>query len=412
MTTFAFTRPQEVMLTLQLECVSCKHYFSVDLPTSELELPTDNNRQRRRMPTQPIECPRCHADNRYWFRILRLPRYFNFTFMRRASPFLNKLINRSMQWIEQFTMASVALLITIVMMLGVIINHTNSDNSVHNISFPILTLLTGVLICFSMTGRWQEVREHQQLALYRHETKLLKMIPPHVLSGLFIFGLLVVVIPGLLHFAIPETSIIFHKLVNPTTQPTLNVRTQDMLKSINELGLNLNEAELDETDKETLTPLVNNVMAEMDTLAKLVADISDLDKGGIEIPDAIDTKPLRTWVKFLGLTGLIAFTLSYHAVNSHIRQVEPLLPPPVFVSVSTLSNLALEEIRNTLRLPMEELTHVEWMDAKRNASGGISLTGIRVMSRDGFNDPRHIRTYLVETDPWGRIQDIRTQNGH
>lgn len=410
MINFATGGTVENTITLQLECVSCKHYFSVELPISELELPTNNNRIRRRNHNQPVACPRCHADNRYWLRILHLPRYF--TALRQDLPPLNSLINSIVQWVDQFKSATIALLLVGVMLYWIFSRHFDDGDPVVNWALAVLTVLTGMAMIFSVTGHWIQAREHRSLTPYR---QLPPPIAPHILTGIKIFALMVLVIPLLVHLILPGAYYLINTSINPYS-PSLESRAESLTATAVELRTALLEKTWTETetkDKDKLEILTATVVTDTESLVNFLDGIEPFEAPiGKPSPERPDTETLGLWMKLLGSTAIATFLLAYQAVNGYIRRVSPLLPPPIYVSVVKLTDVAIAEIQQTLRLPQQELAEIEWLDAKRNPQGGITLSGTRVLLRDTFQNPRKVRTYVVETDEWGRVQGITTKNGN
>ena len=403
----------ENTITLQLECVSCKHFFSVELLASALELPINNSHARRRTQNQAVKCPRCQADNRNWLRILHLPRYF--TALRQDFPPLNSLINGILQWVDQFKAAFVALLFTGFMLVWVLYYHFDKNELVDSWALAILTFLTGIAIIFSVTGHWVKAREHRSITPYRQANGIQGNIDPHLFTGIKIFGVMVLGIPLLVHLVLPGLNYLISPLISPSV-PSLESRTQGLKATALQLQEDLlakTWTESEDKKRDEFETIISAVVTHTQALATYVNGIPEFQEAtGPKPPGRPDPEILGIWIKLLGVTGIGAFLLSYQAVNGYIRRVSPLLPPPIYVSVVKLTEVAIAEIQQTLRLPQQELTEIEWLDAKRNRKGGITLSGTRIILRDTFQNPRKVRTYVVETDEWGRVQDISTKNGN
>lgn len=115
---------------------------------------------------------------------------------------------------------------------------------------------------------------------------------------------------------------------------------------------------------------------------------------------------LNTWVKSVGLSGIVAVVTAVTAVNIYIGRINQHLPRPVCHSVSRLTRIVLREAKHSLKIN-GHFGQIEWEEAYRNPEGGIVLNGYLCppLNGDPADQPKYIRAmrYHLYSDLWGRI---------
>jgi hypothetical protein len=122
----------------------------------------------------------------------------------------------------------------------------------------------------------------------------------------------------------------------------------------------------------------------------------------------IDEDFLKSWVWFVGTSCLIAFFFSMLTVYKYVSSVNSQVPRPIFHSIAHMTRVVAWEARQALEI-RGDMEHIQWMDVKRNARGGIDLVGLHRDLPDfdatglPVGDRVRAQRYHVSTDKWGRI---------
>ena len=409
----ASSRPRDIPNTMQLECVSCNEHFTVPLMAPE---PT--RRATSMAPGPALICPRCGTNNHNWFNIKYvhlLPR------TEEQQNFLRSQVEQWTHWLERFPLAGLALLITILLLVWAtyeaFLSQDFVQNTTNTIFLVLFTFLGGAIPIFSITSQWKQVREQLLLRTIRQTHPVSTVIPVHWRNAFIQVLAFAVFLPVLFYLIFPKIDQVVTSLENVVSpEPSLATQSQQLAENVRVLANKIPFEELSPSPQvETLRVQTQTIITATQKLQMAAAAIPELnrDTGEPPAPPASTNMPfVRIWFKVVGGSSLAAALLSILAVHMYIQRINPLLPPPIFVNVTKMTSLALHEIRNTLQIPAEELDRIEWLDTKRNDDGGILLHGIREILPDTFGRPKRVRTYLIKTDPWVRIQDIQTKNGH
>ena len=399
----AVSRPREIPNTMQLECVSCNEHFTVPLIAPE---PT--HRVSSMAPGPALICPRCGTNNHNWFNI-------------KYAHLLRAQVEQWSHWLERFPLAGLALFITFLLIIlaiyEAIFSGNFAPNKTNTMFLVLFTFLGGVIPVFSITSQWKLVREQLLLRTIGRKPPFFTAIPAHWRNALFQIVAFAILPPLLFYLLLPKIDQGMTNLEDAFyPEPSLAAQTRQFVEDGRKLADKLLFEEVPASSQAEMLHIQTQAMISVtQRLQMAVSAIPELNihTGEPPQPPASTNMPfIRTWFKIVGASSLAAALLSIVAVHMYIQRINPLLPPPIFVNVTKMTSLALHEIRNTLQIPAEELDQIEWLDTKRNDEGGILLHGIREIPSDTFGRPKRVRTYLIETDPWVRIQDIQTKNGH
>lgn len=409
----AVSRPRDIPNTMQLECVSCNEHFTVPLIAPE---PT--RRATSMAPGPALICPRCGTNNHNWFNI-------KYTHLLDQSEeqqnFLRFYVEQGTHWLERFPLAALALFITFLWVVWAIYEMASSrdfaQNTTNMIFLILFTTLGGIIPVSTITSQWKQIREQLLLHTIEQKPTFSAVIPAHWRGALIQVMVFAIFFPLLFYLLIPKVDQVMTNLENVVSpEPSLATQSQQLAANVKVLADKFPFEELPPSPQvETLRAQTQTIITATQKLQMAAAAIPELtrDTGEPPAPPASTNMPfVRTWFKVVGGSSLAAALLSIVAVHMYIQRINPLLPPPIFINVTKMTSLALHEIRNTLQIPTEELDQIEWLDTKRNDDGGILLHGVREIPSDTFGRPKRVRTYLIKTDPWVRIQDIQTKNGH
>jgi hypothetical protein len=114
---------------------------------------------------------------------------------------------------------------------------------------------------------------------------------------------------------------------------------------------------------------------------------------------------LNTWLKYVGLSCLVAVITAVFATEIYISHINHHLPKPICESIPNMTRVVQWEIGRSLET-LEELRDVEWMGARRNKHGGINLEGLRRAPNETA-EGNYVRAqkYLVVSDMWGTLME-------
>lgn len=155
----------------------------------------------------------------------------------------------------------------------------------------------------------------------------------------------------------------------------------------------------------TLAQQTNNPQ----TLAQIESNLTTIEnaiKRANDTPDALsrNTNILNTWLKYVGLSCLVAVITAVAATNIYESKVRRHLPQPLCHSLSRLTRVVLWEARHTLEIN-GQFDRIEWNKAHRNTNGGITLRGHLCPPTNGQPPEKYIRamSYTLISDLWGHI---------
>ncbi len=126
--------------------------------------------------------------------------------------------------------------------------------------------------------------------------------------------------------------------------------------------------------------------------------------------DGPDTLPgtatmLNTWLKYVGLSCLVAVITAVVATQIYTSKISSHLPQPLSYSLSRLTRVVLWEARHTLEIN-GHFDHIEWNEAYRTIDGGITLRGHLCPPNNSNRLPeKYVRAtcYTLRSDLWGHI---------
>jgi hypothetical protein len=169
----------------------------------------------------------------------------------------------------------------------------------------------------------------------------------------------------------------------------------------------------------TLTDKIKYTLQEMRTLiqqtndpeviAQVERELTTIERAIKRANDGPETLPgtsamLNTWLKYVGLSCLVAVITSIVTANIYESKVRRHLPQPLCYSLSRLTRVVLWEACHTLEIN-GQFDRIEWNDAYRNDNGGITLRGYLCPPTNGQNNGKYIRamSYTLISDLWGHI---------
>ncbi len=426
------SRAGDALPAFQIECVSCAKYFTVR-PDAVYYQPRNRSngsnsgwsRPRPQMALErPLVCPRCGADNLGWFQaryappppVILIPGF----------DLINNPAGRWTRWLQCFGLAGLGLGISLVLMFWAAARYFSLEESYRSTALVLFTLLAGAIPTFSITSRWKEVRDYDQLRRWKKPQSIQDYLPPHWLSGLIHITLFALVLPTILFVVLPFTVQI---ISSPPPEASLMAKAERLRAQAVALELDLRVYQAEQLANVILsggpgTPDEAQYKANQDAVRAVVTGLDNLIALLAQTPGANQRPPAEskviapdlgyvwTWFSVVGLSSIAAVLLSIAAVNLHNRRASATLPPPIYSNVSNMTRVALDEMKTTLQLAEDVLEGIRWVDAKRNESGGLSLLGVRQEKTRG-DDGQPVTwtwSYLVNTDPSVRIQDVEIKN--
>ena len=121
---------------------------------------------------------------------------------------------------------------------------------------------------------------------------------------------------------------------------------------------------------------------------------------------------LEIWLINFGIAGFISILTALIVAYATAEQARRNLPTPIFASVSRLTPVVIWEAANTMAIPPQILTGIQWRGAQRNELGGVDTHGIfhdAIAAQEyGFPDDYvRAQNYVIRSDYWGRIVNAR-----
>lgn len=165
-----------------------------------------------------------------------------------------------------------------------------------------------------------------------------------------------------------------------------------------EMKLTLKEARM--LAQETTDPTVKALLgSDLDT----IEDIIKQANGSVNV-DTDNNALLITWIKYVGLSSLIAVITAVVSTYLYVTKINRHLPQPLCYSLNQLTRVVLWEARHSLEIN-GHFDRIEWHVASRNANGGITLRGHLTPPTTGEETEKYIRAmrYTLISDLWGHI---------
>lgn len=144
-------------------------------------------------------------------------------------------------------------------------------------------------------------------------------------------------------------------------------------------------------------------------IAQIESELSTIEKVIKRANDGRETLPgnasmLNTWLKYVGLSCLVAVITAVVATIIYESRISRHLPQPLCYSLSRLTRVVLWEARHTLEIN-GQFDRIEWNQALRNRNGGITLRGHLCPPTNGQPHGKYVRamSYTLISDLWGHI---------
>ena len=229
---FKFPKPPNTLVTLQIECVSCKETFPLAEGEAKAVLSQNSGNDSslttsRQQPltraltnTQEVNCPRCDTDNRNWVRLV---------YADHPGGFLERQLSR----LEKFSLIWVGYAVTAYLFFR-LLSRTLGDThwDAYALTF-IMILLAGAIPSRAITGFWRKTRDHKIKNNYDSSRTPIQRLSPGTSQGFFYLIFFVIAIPAVFYVIIPQTI----SLLKP---PEADLGTK-----INQLVVDLNPSKLD-----------------------------------------------------------------------------------------------------------------------------------------------------------------------
>lgn len=137
-------------------------------------------------------------------------------------------------------------------------------------------------------------------------------------------------------------------------------------------------------------------------LAVIENGIDYANNGPTTFPGTSDM--LNTWLKYVGLSCLIAVITAVVSTNIYASKVNKHLPQPLCYSLSRLTRVVMWEARHSLEIN-GHFDRIEWHEAYRNRNGGITLRGHLCPPSNGQSAQKYVRamSYNLVSDLWGHV---------
>lgn len=225
---FKFPTPPNTLVTLQIECVSCKETFSLaedkanenpspnwhipseqsvhteihhrphldrhlshPLPRAIPENSTDPQNKWDDNKYEPVNCPRCGTDNRNWVRLAYAEPPGNYWQQQRIK-------------FNKFSLIWIGYIVTAFLLIKLIWREWDNGQTTAYIFVFIMLLLAGILPILTIIGQWRPIRETKIENKYNTTRSTLQQMSPGIIQGGIYLLIFVVVIPLFVYIFMPQ----------------------------------------------------------------------------------------------------------------------------------------------------------------------------------------------------------------
>ncbi len=209
---FKFPKPPNTLVTLQIECVSCKEVFTLAEGEAQAALSQNSTHDKTQKQsitrsstdtliesqtneavheTQEVNCPRCKTDNRNWVRLVYADHPGNF-------------VERQLSRLEKFSLIWVGYAITLYLLLRLFIRTWGYKHLDAYVLVFIMIFLAGVIPSRTITGFWRKIRDNKIKNRYDSSRTQLQQLSIGSSQGIFYLGLFVIAIPAVFYVIIPQ----------------------------------------------------------------------------------------------------------------------------------------------------------------------------------------------------------------
>lgn len=170
------------------------------------------------------------------------------------------------------------------------------------------------------------------------------------------------------------------------------------------LGTIADEIQLTLKDARAVVQETNDpaVIARIESEVAIIEKAIDRANNGSSATPGTSTM-LNTWMKYVGLSCLVAVITAVVATEIYVGQINHHLPKPLCSSIPNMTRVVQWELGRSLE-SLEELKGVNWTGAERNRHGGINLQGLRRAPNDtAIGNYVRAQKYIVSSDIWGNL---------